>query len=108
VERLEADLRLIPGDPQRAPKTARLLAAGVPQQAKKMVEEAAELAIEAVRGDRQAAIREAADLIYNLVVLLNGLQLGTADIWQELDRRRSEFGIAAKLPKRASPTRPRA
>ena len=40
-----------------------------------MVEEAAELAIEAVRSDRSAAVMEAADLVYNLVVLLEGMDI---------------------------------
>ncbi len=52
------------------------------------VEEAAELAIEAMRGDREAAVLEAADLVYNLVVLLDGMGIGFDDVCDELGRRR--------------------
>ena len=56
-----------------------------------MVEEAAELAIEAVRDDRDAAVREAADLVYNLVVLLDGMDIRFDDVCRELERRRSRL-----------------
>jgi 8-oxo-dGTP pyrophosphatase MutT (NUDIX family) len=61
IRQLEDDLRRVAGDPARFPRTTKLIAAGAPQQAKKMVEAAAELAIEAVRCDRDAAVREAAE-----------------------------------------------
>ena len=67
-----------------------------------MVEEAAELAIEAVRCDRGAAVREAADLMYNLVVLLDGMDIPFDDVCRELDRRRELYGIAAKQQKNGS------
>ena len=99
IRQLEVDLRNVAGDPSRFPRTARLQLAGSPQQAKKMVEEAAELAIEAVRRDRDAAVREAADLVYNLLVLLDGLEISFDEVCCELDRRRQSYGIAAKHPK---------
>ena len=99
ISQLEDDLRRAAGDPLRFPRTTRLLAAGAPQQAKKMVEEATELAIEAVRHDRAAAVLEAADLVYNLVVLLEGMNIHFDEVCRELDRRREAFGIAAKQPK---------
>jgi phosphoribosyl-ATP pyrophosphohydrolase len=69
-----------------------------------MVEEAAELAIEAVRRDRGAAVMEAADLLYNLVVLLKGMNIPFDDVCSELDRRRELYGIAARQQKNGSPT----
>jgi phosphoribosyl-ATP pyrophosphohydrolase len=99
IRALEADLKRVADDPARFPRTLKLRAAGTAQHAKKMVEEAAELAIEAVRGDRQAALYETADLVYNLVVLLEGLNLNFDDIGRELERRRAAFGIAAKQQK---------
>ena len=68
-----------------------------------MVEEATELAIEAVRNDRDAAVLEAADLVYNLVVLLDGMDIRFDDVCRELERRRDAYGIAAKQPKPAAP-----
>jgi phosphoribosyl-ATP pyrophosphohydrolase len=99
IHQLQDDLRTAAGDPLRFPRTTKLLSAGTPQQAKKMVEEAAELAIEAVRDDRQAAVHEAADLLYNLIVLLEGIHVSFDDVCSELQRRRAIYGIAAKLPK---------
>jgi phosphoribosyl-ATP pyrophosphohydrolase len=99
IRQLEEDLRHAAGNPARFPRTAKLLVAGVPQQAKKMVEEATELAIEAVRHDKDASLREAADLVYNLIVLLEGMHISFDDVCRELERRRLTYGIAAKQPK---------
>jgi phosphoribosyl-ATP pyrophosphohydrolase len=99
ISQLEDDLKLAAGNPLLFPRTTRLLSAGAPQQAKKMVEEAAELAIEAVRHDRGAAVREAADLVYNLIVLLEGMEICFDEVCRELQRRRDTYGIAAKQPK---------
>ena len=99
IRQLEVDLKRVSADPQRFPRTTKLIAAGAPQQAKKMVEEAAELAIEAVRSDRTAAITEAADLLYNLMVLLEGMDIRFDDVCSELARRRDIYGIAAKQQK---------
>lgn len=99
IHQLEDDLKQAAGNPARFPRTTKLLSAGAPQQAKKMMEEATELAIEAVRHDRDAAVREAADLLYNLLVLLEGMDIRFDDVGRELERRRDVYGIAAKLPK---------
>src|SRR5688572_33191818 len=96
IAQLEDDLKKAAGDPLRFPRTSKLLSAGAPQQAKKMVEEATELAIDAVRNDREAALLEAADLLYNLVVLLQGMNIRFEDVCRELERRRLAYGIAAK------------
>jgi len=103
IHQLEVDLNQVVADPQRFPRTHKLIAAGCPQQAKKMVEEAAELAIEAVRRDRGAAVMEAADLLYNLVVLLKGMNIPFDDVYGELERRRGLYGIAARQQKNGSP-----
>jgi phosphoribosyl-ATP pyrophosphohydrolase len=103
IHQLEVDLSQVASDPQRFPRTHKLIAAGCPQQAKKMVEEAAELAIEAVRRDRGAAVMEAADLLYNLLVLLKGMDIPFDDVCSELDRRRELYGIAAKQQKNGAP-----
>ena len=42
---------------------------------------------------------EAADLVYNLVVLLEGMDIRFDDVCGELDRRRGLYGIAAKQQK---------
>jgi phosphoribosyl-ATP pyrophosphohydrolase len=102
IHQLEVDLKQVGADPLRFPRTNKLIAAGAPQQAKKMIEEAGELAIEAVRSDRTAAVMEAADLVYNLMVLLEGMNIAFDDVCGELDRRRGLYGIAAKQQKNGS------
>ncbi|MFJ5488801.1 phosphoribosyl-ATP diphosphatase, partial [Hansschlegelia beijingensis] len=80
-------------------RTAKLRQEGVPKMAKKVAEEAAEVAIEAVSGQREALIRESADLIYNLVVLWSAAGVTPQDVYDEMDRRERLYGIAQKLPK---------
>ena len=99
IRQLEDDLKRAAEEPARFPRTTRLLSAGTAQQAKKMIEEAAELAIEALRHDRDASLREAADLIYNMVVLLEGMDITFNDVCGEMQRRRALHGIAAKQQK---------
>jgi phosphoribosyl-ATP pyrophosphohydrolase len=85
-----------------SPRTARLLAGGVPRMAQKLAEEAAEVVIEAVRGERSAVVvNESVDLLYNLVVLWSELGISASEIWAEMDRRQALLGIAEKLPKEA-------
>ncbi|WP_372398966.1 phosphoribosyl-ATP diphosphatase [Azospirillum sp. HJ39] len=92
-------LRREPAAAPEASRTARLLAQGRVRMARKVGEEAIEVAIEAMRGDRDALVMEAADLLYNLVVLLADLDIAPDEILAELRRREMVFGIAEKLPK---------
>lgn len=98
---LDADLERVRADPSVEPRTARLLAASTSKKAKKLAEEAVEVALDAVRGDQAAVISETADLLYNLAVLLDGMGVEPADVEAELQRRRSLYGVACKLPKAA-------
>jgi phosphoribosyl-ATP pyrophosphohydrolase len=69
--------------------------------AKKVAEEAIEVAIDSVNGDAHAVVRESADLLYNLAVLWAAAGVRPADIWNEMARREMMLGIAEKLPKSA-------
>jgi phosphoribosyl-AMP cyclohydrolase / phosphoribosyl-ATP pyrophosphohydrolase len=66
---------------------ARLLAAPVARRAQKVGEEGVETALAAVSGDSGALRGEAADLLFHLLVLLRGGELGLADVVGELARR---------------------
>jgi phosphoribosyl-ATP pyrophosphohydrolase len=68
--------------------------------AKKLAEEAVEVVIDSMNGDRDAVIRESADLIYNLVVLWVASGIRPEDVWKEMDRRERLLGIAEKVPKK--------
>ncbi len=99
LERLFAAVHdLKKGDPARS-RTARLIRAGRSKVAKKLGEEAVEVVIDAMQGDREAVVRESADLLYNLVVLWVSTCIRPQDVWSEMQRREEMFGIAEKIPK---------
>lgn len=100
VQRLyEAVLVARTADPATS-RTARLLRAGRSKMAKKLAEEAVEVVIDAMHGNKPAVIKESADLVYNLVVLWTEAGVNPKDVWAEMERRERLFGIAEKLPKR--------
>ena len=76
--------------------TAQLLAKGPEKCAEKFGEEAVEAIIEAVKGDRDALTREAADVIYHLLVTLAACDVDLQDVLAELERRQNTSGIAEK------------
>jgi len=76
--------------------TARLLAEAPTLPAKKLGEEASETIIEAMRGDNEALTREAADLIYHLLVVLAAAGVRPEAVWQELEQRQHQSGLAEK------------
>src|SRR6266487_5020968 len=86
-------------DDPMSSRTARLLRAGRSKIAKKLAEEAVEVAIDTMHGDCDAVVRESADLLYNLVVLWVASSVHPKDVWMEMERREQLLGIAEKLPK---------
>jgi phosphoribosyl-ATP pyrophosphohydrolase len=81
-------------------RTARLLRSGRSKMAKKLAEEAVEVVIDAMNGDRDAVVKESADLLYNLIVLWVSAGIRPEDVWKEMDRRERLLGIAEKVPKK--------
>jgi len=76
--------------------TAAMLAKGPAKCAEKFGEEAIEAIIEATRGDRDGLTREAADVLYHLLVMLAASGLTLDDVLAELERREGVSGIAEK------------
>ncbi len=70
--------------------TKTLFNRGTPFIAQKVGEEAVEVAIAAVQGDRGQIIAEASDLVYHLLVLLEANELSLADVATELSARHGE------------------
>jgi len=68
--------------------TAELLRSGVDRVAQKVVEEAGESAIAAVRGKKNDLVGEIADLFYHSFVLLAASGLNPEMVWSELRSRR--------------------
>ena len=102
VDRLYAAVLAARNADPASSRTARLLRAGRAKMAKKLAEEAVEVIIDAMHGNRDAVVRESADLLYNLVVLWVSSGVQPKDVWREMDRRERLFGIAEKLHKDAA------
>lgn len=99
VDRLVSAVAEVRAGLRTSPRTTKLFTAGAPKIAQKVIEEAAEVGIEAVRGDRLAVVSESVDLLYNLSVLWVELDITPDEIWREMDRREAAMGMAEKLPK---------
>src|SRR6478736_2847269 len=80
--------------------TAKLLADGPAKAAKKLGEEAVEAVIAAVSGDRPNLTAEAADVLYHLLVVLQGAGIPLSDVLQELERRTRQSGLAEKAQRK--------
>jgi phosphoribosyl-ATP pyrophosphohydrolase len=91
--------------PSEKSYTNRLLQGGVEAIGKKIVEEAAEVVEAAGEPDdagRAHTIREAADLIYHLLVLLGSRDISLAEVEAELARRFGVSGLDEKAARGAS------
>jgi len=100
INRLYQAVQSCRHDDPSTSRTARLLRAGRSKMAKKLAEEAVEVVIDAMHGDRFAVTKESADLLYNLVVLWVAAGIRPEDVWKEMDRRERLLGIAEKVPKK--------
>lgn len=93
---LDKTIQLRKGADPESSWTAKLFSKGPEKCAEKFGEEAVEAIIEAVKGDREKLIGEAADSLYHLLVMCAARDVTLADIEAELDKRTSQSGIAEK------------
>jgi phosphoribosyl-ATP pyrophosphohydrolase len=91
--------------PENHPRTARLLGSSTRKTAQKVIEEAGEVALEAVKHHDRGIVRESADLLYHLVALWHRAGIDPDDVWTEMRCRADTLGIAEKLPKARSDNR---
>jgi len=96
LQRLAATIEARRGDQASKSYTKELLDAGVERCAKKLGEEATETIIAALGNDVGTLTREAADVLYHLLVLLASKQVPLAAVLAELDRRMGTSGLAEK------------
>lgn len=75
---------------------ARLYAKGPHKIAQKVGEEAVETAMATAMGDDNELVKEAADLLFHLMVLLKAKGMSLSDIASELARREGISGIEEK------------
>ena len=97
LERLAATIaaRKAAGDAS-ASHTARLLASGPQKCAQKFGEEAVEAVIAAAAGDRDELVKESADTLFHMMVMLASHDLTIEDVLGELDRREGVSGLEEK------------
>jgi len=93
LEQTIRDRRL--GDPATS-YVAKLTSRGRAKIAQKLGEEATEAVIAAIQDDREEIVKESADLIFHLLVLLADMGLGLDDVRAELARREGVSGIVEK------------
>ena len=76
--------------------TAKLIGRGMNKAAQKLGEEATEAVIAAVTGDKGELVKESADVLYHLLVVLRAAGVPLGDVMAELDRRTGQSGLAEK------------
>jgi phosphoribosyl-ATP pyrophosphohydrolase len=81
--------------------TAKLLSEGVEKCAKKFGEEAVELALASVGGDKSAMAAESADVLYHLAVLWTASGITPDDVYAVLKARENQSGLAEKASRKA-------
>ncbi len=81
--------------------TRKLLDRGVAQCAKKLGEEAVELALASVAEDRERLVEEAADLIYHLLVVLKARDVKLAEVEAVLGARTVQSGLSEKASRKS-------
>lgn len=84
--------------------TKELLDGGIERCAKKLGEEAVETVIAAVAQDRVALKKEAADLLYHLLVVLEVKGVDLDEVLGELQARTGTSGLAEKASRHSRPS----
>ncbi|MBJ6988560.1 MULTISPECIES: phosphoribosyl-ATP diphosphatase [unclassified Devosia] len=80
--------------------TAKLIARGINKASQKLGEEATEAVIAAVTGDRAELVKEAADVLYHLLVVLKAADVPLVEVMAELDARTAQSGLAEKASRK--------
>lgn len=76
--------------------TAKLLSQGREKCAEKFGEEAIEAIIAAVKDDPEELTKEAADVLYHLLVMLAASDVPLHDVFDELEQRMGTSGLVEK------------
>jgi phosphoribosyl-ATP pyrophosphohydrolase len=103
LQRLAATIHARRKEPASKSYTRELLDAGPERCARKLGEEATETIIAALMQDGPALTREAADLLYHLLVLLESRRVPLGDVLAELERRMDTSGHAEKAARGKKP-----
>lgn len=96
LESLEAIIARRAASDEAGSYTRQLLGKGMAKCAKKLGEEGVEAALAAVSGDRRELTKEAADVLYHLLVVLRAADLPLAEVYAELEARTARSGLDEK------------
>lgn len=102
LEELEQRVALRAAASPEESYTAKLIARGINKASQKLGEEATEAVIAAVTGDRAELVKESADVLYHLLVVLRASGVPLAEVMQELDTRTAQSGLAEKAARKDS------
>jgi phosphoribosyl-ATP pyrophosphohydrolase len=100
LEQLYAVIEARKDAPLSESYSAGLLAEAPEKPARKLAEETTEVVIEALKNDKEALVRESADLLYHLMVVWVAAGLKPAEVWQELAARQHRSGLAEKAARK--------
>ena len=81
--------------------TARLLSEGVAKCVKKFGEEAFEVAVAAMSGDKDHLAAESADVLYHLAVLWAAAGITPQEVNAKLQAREGQSGLAEKASRKS-------
>lgn len=101
IEELFAVIESRKGADPATSYVAAKFAKGTEHIAKKVGEEAVEVAIAAVKGERQEIIDESADLLFHLFMLWSHEGIVPEDVWAALEARRGVSGLDEKKSRTA-------
>ena len=100
LEDLNAIILSRAGDSAESSYTASLLKKGKSKCAEKLGEEAIEAVIAAVSENQDDLKKEAADVLYHLLVLLKAANVSLADVMLELESRTAQSGFQEKASRK--------
>jgi phosphoribosyl-ATP pyrophosphohydrolase len=100
LETLSAEIEAKASASPDSSYTAKLISKGIEKCAKKLGEEAVELALAAVQQNRSETAKEAADVLYHLLVLLKAAGVSPDAVMDELRRRQGTSGLVEKASRK--------
>ena len=103
LEDLEARVALRAAASPEESYTAKLISRGINKTAQKLGEEATEAVIAAVTGDRAELVKESADVLFHLLVVLKAAGVPLSEVMAELDARTAQSGLAEKAARKDKP-----
>ena len=96
LDKLFATIAARKGSDPSQSYTAKLLAQGVEQCAKKFGEEATEAVIAAIQKDKTELAKESADVLYHLLVLWAASGITPEEVYTVLQSREGQSGLEEK------------